>query len=128
KTVVKIFGLRKKGVVINVSSCVGQTGNAFQAVYAATKAGLIAFTKSMAKEVGELHPEHEIRMLSIAPGFIETPMTDAIPEKEREKYLAMIPARRFGKANEVAETVAFLLSENASYITGSTIDINGGMI
>lgn len=127
KTVIKIFGLKNKGVIINVSSCVAETGNAFQSVYAATKAGLIAFSKSMAKEVSELYHGHQIRVLSISPGFIETPMTDAIPEAHKEKYLQMIPAQRFGRAEEVAETVAFLLSDKASYINGSNIEINGGI-
>jgi 3-oxoacyl-[acyl-carrier protein] reductase len=127
KTVAKIFGLKGKGVIINVSSCVAETGNAFQSVYAATKAGLIAFSKSLAKEVGVLYHDHQIRVLSISPGFIQTPMTDAIPETEKEKYLKMIPAQRFGNADEIAETVAFLLSDKASYINGSNIDINGGL-
>ncbi|MFC5284589.1 SDR family NAD(P)-dependent oxidoreductase [Pedobacter alpinus] len=127
KTVIKLFGLKGKGVIINVSSCVAEMGNAFQSVYAATKAGLIAFSKSLAKEAGAVYPDHQIRVLSISPGFIQTPMTDAIPETEKEKYLKMIPAQRFGQANEVAETVAFLLSDKASYINGSNIDINGGL-
>lgn len=127
KTAIKIFGLKNKGVILNVSSCVAETGNAFQSVYAATKAGLIAFSKSMAKETGELYQDHQIRVLSISPGFIQTSMTDEIPESYREKYLKMIPSQRFGKAEEVAETVAFLLSDKASYINGSNIDVNGGL-
>ncbi|MDP2338934.1 MAG: SDR family oxidoreductase, partial [Bacteroidota bacterium] len=123
----KIFGLKNKGVIINVSSCVAETGNAFQSIYAATKAGLIAFSKSMAKEAGALYQDHQIRILSISPGFIETPMTDAVPDSEKEKYLKMIPAQRFGKAEEIAETVAFLLSDKASYINGSNIEVNGGL-
>jgi len=74
-----------------------------------------------------LQQGHQIRVLSISPGFIETPMTEAIPESERTKYLNLIPAQRFGRADEIAETVAFLLSDKASYINGSTIDINGGL-
>jgi NAD(P)-dependent dehydrogenase (short-subunit alcohol dehydrogenase family) len=127
KTVVKLFGLRKRGVVIQVSSCVAETGNAFQSVYAATKAGLVAFSKSMAKEVSALYQQHEIRILTVSPGLIETRMTDAVPEKEKEKYLNMIPAQRFGKPEEVAEVIAFLLSDKASYINGSNIQINGGL-
>ena len=127
KTAIKIFGLKNKGVLINVSSCVAETGNAFQSVYAATKAGLIAFSKSMAKETGELYQGHQIRVLSISPGFIETSMTDNIPEMHRDKYLKMIPAQRFGKPEEIAETVAFLLSDKASYINGSNIEVNGGL-
>lgn len=127
KTAMKIFGVKKKGVIIHVSSVVGQTGNAFQSVYAATKAGLIAFSKSIAKEIAVVNDDHQIRVLSISPGFIETSLTDAIPQQEKAKYLSMIPSQRFGKAEEVAETVAFLLSDQASYINGSTIDINGGL-
>lgn len=127
KTAMKIFGLKNSGVILQVSSCVAEQGNAFQSVYAATKAGLIAFSKSLAKEVAALQQGHQIRVLSISPGFIETPMTEAIPESERNKYLNLIPAQRFGSADEIAETVAFLLSDKASYINGSTIDINGGL-
>lgn len=127
KTVIKLFGLKNRGVILNISSCVAETGNAFQSVYAATKAGLIAFSKSLAKEAGELHKDHQIRVLSISPGFIETSMTDGIPEPHRDKYLKMIPAGRFGKAEEIAETVAFLLSGKAAYINGSNIEVNGGL-
>lgn len=127
KSVIKIFGLKNKGVIINVSSCVAETGNAFQSIYAATKAGLIAFSKSLSKEASALYQDHQIRVLSISPGFIETSMTDAIPEAEKEKYLKMIPAQRFGKADEIAETIAFLLSDKASYINGSNIEVNGGL-
>lgn len=127
KTAFKIFGLKNKGVIINVSSCVAETGNAFQSIYAATKAGLIAFSKSLAKEAAALYHDHQIRVLSISPGFIETPMTDAIPQAEKDKYLKMIPAQRFGKAEEIADTIAFLLSDNASYINGSNIEVNGGL-
>lgn len=128
KAAVKIFSLTQKGVIINVSSCVAETGNAFQAVYTATKAGIIAFSKSLAKEMGVLHEKHNIRVLSISPGFIETDMTAAIPLNEQNKYLNNIPLKRFGKADEVAQTVSFLLSEKASYINGSNIDINGGIL
>ncbi len=127
KTAMKIFGLNGKGIIINVSSCVAETGNAFQSVYAATKAGLIAFSKSLAKEAAALYQDHSIRILSISPGFIKTSMTDAIPESEKDKYLKMIPSQRFGKPDEIADLVAFLLSDNASYINGSNIDINGGL-
>lgn len=127
KTAMKIFGLNKKGVIINVSSVVGETGNAFQSIYAATKAGLVALSKSLAKEVGMLNNDHEIRVLSVSPGFISSDMTDKIPEADKEKYLRMIPSQRFGKTEEIAETITFLLSEKASYINGSNININGGL-
>ncbi len=128
KAVMKQFLLNKRGVIINVSSCVGETGNAFQAVYSATKAGLAALSKSLAREVSALSEEHSIRILSIAPGFIETEMTDTVPEKFRQEYLKAIPANRFGNVNEVAEVVAFLMSDKASYINGTNININGGIL
>jgi 3-oxoacyl-[acyl-carrier protein] reductase len=128
KVAMKIFGLKKRGVIINLSSSVGETGNAFQSVYAATKAGLVAFSKSLAKEAAMLNDEHQIRVLCISPGFIETEMTDAIPENYRQKYLEIIPAKRYGKAHEIAETVRFLLSDKASYINGTNIHVNGGMV
>lgn len=128
KTVMKQFLLNKSGVIINVSSCVGETGNAFQAVYSATKAGLAALSKSLAREVSALSEEHSIRILSIAPGFIETDMTNPVPESERQHFLKAIPANRFGNVDEVAEVVAFLLSDKASYINGTNININGGIL
>jgi 3-oxoacyl-[acyl-carrier protein] reductase len=81
----------------------------------------------MAKEAAALYPGHQIRVLSISPGFIQTRMTDAIPDSEKDKYLKMVPAQRFGKAEEIAETIAFLISDKASYINGSNIDVNGGL-
>jgi 3-oxoacyl-[acyl-carrier protein] reductase len=129
KTAFKLFNNKKAGVIINIGSCVGQTGNAFQAVYAATKAGLIALSKSLAKEAGALNPDgHQIRVLSISPGFIQTNMTDALPETAKEKYLSIIPSRRFGLPEEVAETVLFLLSTKASFTNGSNMEVNGGML
>ena len=128
KTAMKIFNNNKRGVIINVSSCVAETGNAFQSVYAATKAGLVAFSKSLSKEASALNEEHNIRVLSISPGFIETDMTNNLPEIEKVKYLKMIPANRFGKVEDIAETVLFLLSDKASYINGTNIHVNGGMV
>ncbi|WP_231460037.1 MULTISPECIES: SDR family oxidoreductase [unclassified Pedobacter] len=128
KTAMKIFGLNKKGVIINISSCVGESGNAFQSVYAATKAGLIAFSKSIAKEIGILNQDHNIRVVTVSPGFIESDMTDKIPEGEKANYLKMVPAGRFGKADEIANAVSFLISDEASYINGSNIQINGGIL
>jgi 3-oxoacyl-[acyl-carrier protein] reductase len=128
KTAMKIFGLNQQGVIINISSVVGETGNAFQSVYAATKAGLVAFSRSLAQEAGAANQEHAIRVLSVSPGFILTDMTDAIPEAYKDKYLRMIPAKRFGNVNDVAETIAFLVSDKASYINGTNIHINGGLI
>ena len=127
KTAMIIFTLNKCGVIINISSCVGQTGNAFQSVYAATKAGLVALSKSLAQEAAALNEEHQIRVLSVSPGFIETDMTDAIPQAEKDKYLQLIPSKRFGKAEDIAETISFLLSEKASYINSTNIQIDGGI-
>jgi 3-oxoacyl-[acyl-carrier protein] reductase len=128
KTAMKIFNQNKRGVIINISSCVGETGNAFQSVYAATKAGLVALSKSLAQEAAALNQDHEIRVLSVSPGFIETGMTASIPEAEKEKYLKMIPSKRFGKTDDIAESILYLLSEKASYINGTNIHINGGLI
>lgn len=127
KTAMKIFNLSKSGVIINISSIVGQTGNAFQSVYAATKAGLVALAKSLAQEAAALSEEHSIRVLSVSPGFVETDMTSKLPEAEREKYLKMIPAKRFGKAEDVADLISFLLSDQASYVNGTNINVNGGL-
>lgn len=127
KTAFKIFHSRKKGIIVNMGSYIGETGNAFQSIYAATKAGLVAFSESLAKETGVLLQEHEIRVFSISPGYIETPMTGKIPEVEKRKYLENIPSRRMGQPSEVANLVAFLLSKEAAYINGSQIKINGGI-
>jgi 3-oxoacyl-[acyl-carrier protein] reductase len=128
KTAMKIFGLNQSGVIINISSVVGETGNAFQSVYAATKAGLASLSRSLAQEAAALNQEHSIRVLSVSPGFIQTDMTDSIPEAIKDKYLNMIPAKRFGKVDDVAEAIAFLVSDKASYINGTNIHINGGLI
>lgn len=128
KTAMKIFGLLNRGVIINISSIVGESGNAFQSVYAATKAGLTALSRSLAQEAAAVNEDHNIRVLTVSPGFVDTAMTAGIPDKIKDKYLAMIPAKRFGNVNDIAETVAFLLSDKASYINGTNIHINGGLI
>lgn len=128
KTAMKIFSLTNTGVIINISSIVGETGNAFQSVYAATKAGLAALSRSLAQEAAATNTEHSIRVLSVSPGLIETDMTATIPDAIKEKYLNLIPAKRYGKVEDVAETIAFLLSDKASYINGTNIHINGGLI
>lgn len=112
------------GVIVNVSSVVGIIGNSWQTAYSASKAGLIAFTKSLAKEMGS----RGIRVVAVAPGFIETPMTENLPEHVKKKYLENIPLRRFGKPEEVAEVIAFLVSDKASYISGQVIVVDGGLI
>ncbi len=124
KEILKIMLKNEKGVIINLSSVVGITGNIGQCNYSASKAGVIAFTKSLAKEVGS----RNIRVVAIAPGFIETPMTEKLPEEIKNKYLEQIPLKRFGKPEEVAEVISFLSSDKASYITGCVIQIDGGMI
>ena len=116
--------LKKRwGRVVSISSVTGQMGNVGQANYAASKAGIIGFTKTVAKEVAR----RNITVNAIAPGFIETEMTAKLPENVREKMLEAIPVRRFGQPSDVANAVLFLCSENASYITGQVIAVNGGL-
>ncbi len=109
--------------VVNISSIVGLMGNASQIAYAASKAGMIGFTKSFAKELAS----RNVRCNAICPGFIVTDMTDALDEKVKEAYANSIPLKRMGDANEVANLVCFLLSRASSYITGETIKIDGGL-
>jgi 3-oxoacyl-[acyl-carrier protein] reductase len=114
---------RRWGRVISITSVVGTTGNPGQANYAAAKAGLVGMSKALAREVGN----RGITVNCIAPGFIETAMTDALSDAQREKLLANIPASRFGAVEEVAATAVFLASEEAGYVTGQTLHVNGGM-
>ena len=111
------------GSIINMSSIVGITGNAGQANYAASKAGIIGFTKSLAKEMGS----RNIRVNAIAPGFIATDMTDSLDEKTRDSYLSNIPLKRFGKATEIADTCVFLGSDLGSYVSGQVISVCGAL-
>ncbi|HUW46947.1 MAG TPA: 3-oxoacyl-[acyl-carrier-protein] reductase [Dehalococcoidia bacterium] len=110
------------GRIINISSVTGIVGNTGQSNYAASKGGLIAFTKSVAREMGS----RNITVNAVAPGFIITGMTDKLPSERKEAILAMIPLQRFGQPEDVAELVAFLASERAGYITGQAITIDGG--
>jgi 3-oxoacyl-[acyl-carrier protein] reductase len=113
----------KAGRIINISSVVGSTGNAGQANYAAAKAGMVGFTKSMAKEVGS----RNITVNTIAPGFIDTDMTKELSDDIKANLLAGIPLARLGQAEEIAHAVSFLASKGAGYITGETLHVNGGM-
>lgn len=114
----------RSGRIISISSVVGHMGNAGQTNYAAAKAGMTGFTKSLAAEVGS----RGITVNCVAPGFIETDMTAELPEDITSKMLARIPVGRLGSVKEIAATVAFLASPNAAYITGETIHVNGGML
>jgi 3-oxoacyl-[acyl-carrier protein] reductase len=113
----------KMGSIINMSSVVGVFGNAGQANYAASKAGIIGFSKSIAKEVGS----RNIRCNAIAPGFIETDMTEELDDKTKEAFLSGIPMKRLGKAEEVADLTVFLASDQSTYISGQVISICGGL-
>jgi 3-oxoacyl-[acyl-carrier protein] reductase len=112
------------GRIVNISSIVGIMGNAGQANYVASKAGLVGLTKSAARELAS----RNITVNAVAPGFIETAMTQNLPEKVREAMLAQIPLNRFGTPVEVAHAVAFLVSDRAAYITGQVMHVNGGML
>ena len=113
----------KKGRIISIASVVGLTGNAGQANYSAAKAGVIGFSKSLAREIGS----RGITVNVVAPGFIDTDMTRALPEEQRNALLGQIPLGRLGSAAEIAHAVVFLASPAASYITGETLHVNGGM-
>ena len=115
---------QKSGKIINITSIAGIIGNAGQANYAASKAGLIGFTKSIAKEFAA----KGIYCNAVAPGIIKTDMTDVLPDKVKEMYLNNIPLKRFGTPEEVANVVGFLASDDSNYITGQVINIDGGLV
>ena len=123
KAVLRGMIKKRSGRIISITSVVGATGNAGQSNYAAAKAGIMGFTKSLAREVGV----RGITVNAIAPGFIKTDMTDALPDEQKEALASQIPLARLGTVDEIAQSVLFLAGESGSYITAQTLHINGGM-
>ena len=124
KAVARPMMKQRSGAIVNISSVVGLIGNPGQCNYAASKAGLIALTQSLAKELAS----RNIRVNAVAPGFIVSQMTDALPDDLKSAMLAQIPAGRFGQVSDIAKAVAFLAGPDASYITGQTLSVNGGLV
>jgi 3-oxoacyl-[acyl-carrier protein] reductase len=123
KAVLRGMMKKKAGRIISITSVVGAMGNSGQANYAAAKAGIMGFTKSLAREVGS----RGITVNAVAPGFIHTDMTDALPREQKEVLASQIPMARLGTVNEIAQTVLFLADDGGSYITAQTLHVNGGM-
>ena len=123
KAVVRHMSKQRSGKIVSIASVVGEMGNVGQANYSASKAGVIGFTKTIAREFAQ----RGININAIAPGYIETPMTDVLPEKAREGLRQLIPMNRLGRPEDVAEAVLFLVSETSSYITGQVLNVNGGI-
>jgi len=123
KACLKAMMKNRQGRIVNITSVVGSTGNAGQANYAASKAGLIGFSKSLAKEVGS----RNITVNTVAPGFIDTDMTKSLTDEQKSSLLNGIPLARLGEAKEIAYAVSFLCSDKANYLTGETLHVNGGM-
>jgi 3-oxoacyl-[acyl-carrier protein] reductase len=123
KVATKAMLKARQGSIVNITSVIGHSGNPGQANYAASKAGITAFTKSIAQEVGS----RNIRLNCVAPGFISTEMTDVLPDAQKNAILAKIPLQKFGTTDDVAAAVCYLLSDDSAYITGQTLHVNGGM-
>lgn len=123
KAVIRVMMKQREGRIVNISSVVGAMGNVGQTNYAASKAGIIGFTRSLAREVAA----RGITVNAVAPGFIQTAMTDALPDKARDELVNLIPNGRLGTPEDVAYAVRFLVAEEASYITGQVLHVNGGM-
>jgi len=124
KAVTRIMLKQRSGKIVNIASVVGVMGNVGQANYSASKAGLIGLTKSVAREFAS----RGINCNAVAPGFIQSEMTERLPESVKEEYLKNIPLKRFGTVNDVANVVAFLVSDDAKYITGQVLHIDGGLV
>ena len=124
KAFVRDMMKQREGSIVNISSVVALLGSAGQANYAASKAGLLGFTRSLARELGP----RNIRVNAVAPGFIETEMTGSLPQEVRDDYAAKIPMKCMGKPEDVAESVAFLLSDAARYVTGVVLPVDGGLV
>ncbi len=123
KAAIRHLVKQKGGKIVNIASVVGEMGNAGQANYSASKAGVIGFTKSIARE----YAVRNVQVNAVAPGFIDTAMTQAVPEKDREFLIKQIPMQRLGTPEDIAEAVLFLVSSSADYITGHVLNVNGGM-
>lgn len=123
KAALKVMFKKRSGNIVNISSVVGEMGNAGQANYVASKAGMIGLTKTFAKEFGS----RGVRVNAVAPGFVQTAMTDALPEDVKEKALSAVALKRFATPQDIAKAVLFLASEDASYITGHVLAVNGGL-
>jgi 3-oxoacyl-[acyl-carrier protein] reductase len=123
KAALKYMSRQRSGKIVNIASVVGMMGNAGQANYSASKAGIIGFTKTIAREFAQ----RGINVNAIAPGYIQTPMTDVLPEKVKEELKRLIPMERLGQPEDVAQAVLFLVSEASSYITGQVLNVNGGI-
>jgi 3-oxoacyl-[acyl-carrier protein] reductase len=123
RAVSKVMTKQRYGRIVNIASIVGQMGNAGQANYCASKAGLIGLTKSNARELAK----RNVTVNAVAPGFIATDMTEALPEKVRQELAAQIPMERLGSADDIANAVLFLASDHSAYITGQVVGVNGGM-